>query len=57
MEGVRNPVLIKVLFVHCCGDVIEVFLAKIRRKLHDRVVYNFHVSSPKIFSRYSNVWP
>jgi hypothetical protein len=57
VEGVRNPVLIKVLFVHCCGDVIEVFLAKIRRKLHDRVVYNFHVSSPKIFSRYSNVWP
>jgi hypothetical protein len=37
--------------------VIEGVLIKIRRKLHDKVVYSFHVSSPKIFSRYSNAWP
>lgn len=47
VEGIRNPLVIKVLFFHCCGDVIEGVLTKIRRKLHDRVVYNFHVSSPK----------
>ncbi len=27
--------------------MIEGVLTKIRRKLHDRIVYNFHVSSPK----------